>query len=545
MTVRALLFIAIASITFPMHAFGQGSNAALSGTVTDTTSAVIPGVDVTVENRRTGVSSKTISNEAGIYSFPSLQPGLYRIIAELPGFKKLIQNNINLEVAARASINLQLEVGGTETVVEVSTQMDTALALGTSSIGGMITGQKIQELPLPARNALDLVGTQAGIVGDNLAGARIGSLNVTRDGMNVMEQHINQGVNSVITTTTDMIQEVRVVTSPADAEYGRGAGQVQMLTRSGTNEFHGSIFEYHRDTALNANTWFNNQRGIPRNVLIRNQFGGRVGGPIVKNKTFFFFLYDAQREVTKNSVTSNVFTERARLGFFRFYPGVLNANANAAVPTVNVDGTPRRPTTAGGDLQEINLFGKDPNRSAMDSTGAVAAMLKLMPLPNDFRVGDGLNTAGYTWSRDGGERRDQYNIKIDHTFNSTHTANFTFTREHQDRVNGFLATPFPGGPSGFSNNRDYLFNLNVVSTISPRVVNEFRIGGQHAKFWSPAPWDVPENDSQILKANAQRYVIDFITTGTGNVTTGGVTDPITRTMTRKAGFHLFTTCRTV
>src|SRR5262245_58216132 len=137
MIVRSLLLIVIAFVAFPAHAVRQGStNAALSGTVTDTTSAVIPGVDVTVENTRTGVVSKTISNEAGIYSFPSLQPGLYRIITELPGFKKLIRNNVNLEVGARANINLQLEVGGTETVVEVSTQMDTDSALGPSSTGG-------------------------------------------------------------------------------------------------------------------------------------------------------------------------------------------------------------------------------------------------------------------------------------------------------------------------------------------------------------------------------------------------------------------------
>src|SRR5262245_66686787 len=114
----------------------QGGNASISGTVTDATRAVIPGVQISAENTATGVIATTISNEAGIYSFPSLQPGLYRIIAELPGFKKLIQNNINLEVGARANINLQLEVGGTETVVEVSTQMDTDSALGPSSTGG-------------------------------------------------------------------------------------------------------------------------------------------------------------------------------------------------------------------------------------------------------------------------------------------------------------------------------------------------------------------------------------------------------------------------
>jgi hypothetical protein len=291
-------------------AFTQGTNASLSGTVTDPTRAVIPGVHVTAENVRTGVAATALTNEAGVFSFPSIQPGVYRVSGELPGFRKVVYNEVLLEVGARVNLNLQLEVAAAAQTVEVTAAVDTALALGTSSIGGMITGQKVQELPLPARNALDLVQTQAGVVtgesgtSASIAGTRIGSLNVTRDGINVMEQHINQGINSVIYNSVDLVQEVRVITSPADAEYGRGTGQVQILTRSGTNEFHGSVFESHRNTALNANTWFNNLRGNPRNVLIRNQFGGRLGGPIVKNRTFFHFLYDAQREVTKNSQTS-------------------------------------------------------------------------------------------------------------------------------------------------------------------------------------------------------------------------------------------------
>ena len=316
---------------------------------------------MTLENTQTGVASTTITNEAGVYSFPSVQPGLYRVIGELPGFKKLVNNDVRIEVAARISLNLQLEVGAEAVAVEVTASMESAVALGTSSVGGMITGQAVTQLPLPSRNALDLVATQAGIVGENLAGARIGALNITRDGINVMEQHINQGVTSVINTTTDLIEEVRVVTSPADAEFGRGAGQVQMLTRSGTNEFHGSIFESHRNTVLNANTWFNNLRGTPRNVLIRNQFGARLGGPIIKNRTFFHFLYDGQREVTKNSVTSVTFTDQARQGIFRFYENVQNGNANATLPTVNLDGSPR-PPTPGAQLQEVILFGRDPNR---------------------------------------------------------------------------------------------------------------------------------------------------------------------------------------
>jgi len=510
MRLSATFVVLVVAVFTSSFALGQGSNGAISGTVTDQTGAVLPGVSVTLENTQTGVASTTISNEAGVYSFPSVQPGLFRVTGELPGFKKLVNNDVRVEVAARISLNLRLEVGAEATAIEVTASMEMAVALGTSSVGGMITGMAVTQLPLPSRNALDLVATQAGIVGENLAGARIGALNITRDGINVMEQHINQGVTSVINTTTDLIQEVRVVTSPADAEFGRGAGQVQMLTRSGTNEFHGSIFESHRNTVLNANTWFNNLRGTPRNVLIRNQFGARIGGPIIRNRTFFHFLFDGQREVTKNSVTSVTFTDQARQGIFRFYENVQNGNANATLPTVNLDGSPR-PPTPGAQLQEVNLFGRDPNRLTPDRTGAVSAMLKLMPSPNNFRSGDGLNTAGYTWSRAGGTNRDQYNIKIDHTFNSRHTMNGSYTRELTNSVNGFLAAPFPGGPSGKSRNIDYFFSGNLTSTLTPRMVNEFRLGGQHADFLSPAPWDVPENESQILKAGGQRYVIDFVT----------------------------------
>src|SRR5204863_6831327 len=154
-------------------------------------------------------------------------------------------------------------------------------------------------------------------------------------------------------------QEVRFVPSPANAEFGRGSGQVQILTRSGTNEFHGSVFESHRNTVLNANTWFNNLRGDPRNILLRNQFGARLGGPIVKNKTFFHFLYDAQRQVTKNTVTNTVYTDLARQGFYRYYPGARNANYNAGagIRTVDINGNPEQPAAATGGLVSLNVFG--------------------------------------------------------------------------------------------------------------------------------------------------------------------------------------------
>ena len=527
---RLLALFACCALAFGGPSLGaQGTNATLSGTVTDATQAMIPGVSILAVNTGTGVSTTVITNEAGVYGFPSLQPGTYKLTADLPGFKKHAYNDVKLDVGARNVLNFQLEVGGAnDTVVEVTAQMDAALALGTSTVGTVIEGKSITELPLPARDALGLVFTQAGAQGGNFAGSRIGALNITRDGINIMDQHINQGLNpdtatvnsspTVVFNSTDIVQEVRVVTSPADAEFGRGSGQVQILTRSGTNEFHGSVFESHRNTALNANTWFNNLRGDARNFLIRNQFGARLGGPIIKNKTFFHFLYDAQRQVTKNTVTQTVYTDTARRGIFRFFPGARNANYNsgAGLRTVDINGNPERPGAATGVLQELDVFGRDPNRLRADPTGVISNMLKMAPSANNFRVGDGLNTAGYTWSRRATNDRDQLNFKIDHTFSARHSATFSITHEVENNLNGNNAQPFPDSPGGKFANDDYFYTLSFTSTLTPRLVNEFRAGSQRARIKAVGPWDDEAGLKKLPTVNGLPYAVDF----------SNVTDPI-------------------
>lgn len=209
----------------------------------------------------------------------------------------------------------------------------------------------------------------------------------------MQDNRINSGVFTTLFTSVDRIEEVQVVTSPADAEYGRGSGQIILNSRAGTNEFHGSAFEQLRNTSLNANTFFNNLNGLPRNVLIRNQFGARVGGPIRKNQTFFHFLFESSRIRQSSTSTRTVYTEQARRVLFRFFPGAQNANASSATATVDAAGNPLRPAAATGDLQTVSLFGRDPNRLIADPTGTIAKDLALTPLPNVFRTGDGLNTA--------------------------------------------------------------------------------------------------------------------------------------------------------
>src|SRR5213078_2155359 len=166
------------------------------------------------------------------------------------------------------------------------------------------------------------------------------------------------GAYSGTFTSPDLVEEVQVNVTSVDAAVGRGSGQVRLQTRSGTNQFHGAAFYSNQNSKLAANNWFQNLVGTPKNYLNRNQFGGRVGGPIVRNKAFFFFLYEGQRSIMRNVITSQVLTDTARQGIYRYFPGVVNGNAAAAVttgnnptaPVVDRNGNPKKPAAATGDL---------------------------------------------------------------------------------------------------------------------------------------------------------------------------------------------------
>jgi len=455
-----------------MSATAQSTNATVTGTVADSSGAILPGVTVTAQNVQTGVVTTTVTNESGSYGFPSLQPGTYKLSGELPGFQTRIYNDVVLNVAAQIRLNFELSVASVSSAVEVIAASESPMSQVTSTIGGVLNVQRVSDLPITDRNVLNLASTQAGVIGNNFAGNAQLSTATTRDGVNINGTR-NEGVP--IYTSVDLIEEVRVVTSPADAELGRGSGQIQLSTRSGTNQFHGSLFASNRNTALNANTWFNNLRGTPRSVLNRNQFGGRLGGPIVKNKTFFHFLYDGQRQVSTTPVTTTTLTQTARQGIFRFYPGVQNGNANAARPTVDLNGNPVKPSTATGDLQSVSVFGRDPARPVFDSTGIIRSMIDLTPLPNDFRVGDGLNTAGVTWERRAPSDRDQINLRVDQNFNQANRLTLNYTREE---VNGglYAASSLPTVPSGYNLSTNWFLSGTLTSTLTPRMVNQFVAG---------------------------------------------------------------------
>jgi hypothetical protein len=500
----------------PGVAPGQSSNATLGGTVSDATGALIPGVTITATNTATGIVSSVVSNEAGAYNFASLQTGTYRVSAELPGFQTQTYNEVNLGIAQQVRLNFALQVGAVAQAVEVTVAADTLIATTSASVGTVLAEQRVRDLPLRGRDVLDLLRATSGagpMVATTradeakqgyFAGGRLSAVNTTRDGFVVSDGRYDHGAFSATYVSPDLVEEVRVITAPVDAEAGRGAGQVQMVTRSGTNQFRGSIFWTNRNSALDASNWFNNFNRVTKDYENRNQFGGRIGGPIIRNKTFFFFLVEEQRYINKQTFVGNVLTGPARQGIFRFYPGADNANATAIRPTVDFNGNPVRPANATGDLQQFTVFNRDPFRPGFDPSGFIQnTLLARMPMPNDYTIGDGLNTAGIRFLRrvsgldqpDGNEtdrtNRDQFNARIDHQFNVNQKASVVYTWErdiNNSAQSGIMQ--WPGGYNGASHRYPRVLNGSLVSTLSPSVVNEFRAGYMRTKQYSWVPFYV-------------------------------------------------------
>jgi hypothetical protein len=476
-------------VLFAGFGLAQTFNSSLGGTVTDSSGAAVPKAVVIATGIETGVINKATTNGSGVYEFPSLQEGNYRVSTEMAGFKQFVYQKVVLDVGAQVRLNFALEVGAATTTVEVVAAGESPLLATSAVVGGIVTGDQILHLPLIDQNAANLALTQAQFAGGigtgvSVAGGSTMTLATTVNGISVSNNRLDRAgglLSFQLTQTVDMVEEVKVTSSPADAESGRSLGQVSMIVRSGTNTFHGSAVDGLRNTDLDANTFWNNfsQPYIPRQTLIRNQFAVRIGGPIRKNKTFFFVLYDGNRQRTSATATNTVLTASARAGNYRFFPGAINSNYSATSnPVVDANGNPVTPATATGPLQTISVFGKDPNRPVADPTGIVQKIIGETPLPNNFTIGDGLNTAGYNWAIPSYNDLDQFTFKVDHYINQNNHLSIVVTHEHQYYTS--TASVYPTLPvSGDNQDHSWFTSVNLDSTIRPSLLNQFKIGLQH------------------------------------------------------------------
>lgn len=580
---RRLLTLAatIVALTFlPAYIVAQSSNATVSGFVQDSSQAFIPGVTVTATNTQTGVVSTVITNESGTYSFLSLLPGTYKLTAELPGFKTQVINDVRLGQSAAARYNFTLQVGAAAESVEVTAQATALIAESSPTIGQVLSEKAVRDLPLVSNNVLDLMQTMAGVRGATLgegttfAGVSTSMVNTVRDGLSVQDGRYANGVGSTTQVHPDMVGEFRVILSPVDAELGRGNGQVQILTRSGTNAFHGSALWNNRNSKLDANTWQNNRQIVngvwspaPPTWINRNQLTGSLGGPIIKNKTFFFTLWDQQFERQRLTARPVVLTDCARIGIFRYWEGWANGNTqqvtaptggNPTIASVDSFGNPLRPATNPngqpytGQLRYTSVFGPlasnptrpdcsdavlasgaapwDANRNKMDPMGISQKYLTLMPHANRFDGGDGLNTAVNQWTYRGHNAanfglatgtstdtdRRQINTKVDHNFNSRNKVAFNYSYEWVDgEYYQAVTSAWPGGFPSEVIRRPKVLTVNFTSTLTSSLLNEARFGyraNQHV-IW--APWEVTdpqkaEVPKSLLQQGGQSLPIAYI-----------------------------------
>jgi len=569
-------------------AYSQAGNASLGGFVQDATQAVIPGVSITATNTQTGVVSKTITNETGTYTILSLLPGVYKLSAELPGFRTQTYNNIQLGTGASARYNFTLQVGAVSQGIEVTAESIGVIADSSATIGQVLPQNQVRDLPQIGNNVLDLMRVMGGIRGGagseatTFAGISAGMVNTTRDGMSVQDGRYLNGVFGTTVINPEMVGEMRVILTPVDAEMGRGNGQIQIATRSGTNRYTGSAVWTVQNSALDANLWDNNNdvvKGVwtptQPNWFNKQEYTVSYGGPIVRNKTFFFALWEQRIENQRSTQRPVVLTDCARNGIFRYYDGWVNGNtdtttsttgANPIRPVVDSFGNPLAPPTAPngnpftGALRYFSVFGKlasnptkpdcsdatlvggswDPLRTAPDTSGLIRKYLDAMPHANRFDGGDGLNTAVNQWVRGGRSSgslaigagtdvdtdRKQINTKIDHNFNSSNKAAFNYSYEWTDA--DYALSAWPKGYPGYTSRRPVVLTSSFTSTLSSTLLNEARFGFRRNKLVIYPAWERPDNEEaskagkDILINSTQAgkpvYPIAFVPATVGGMT---------------------------
>lgn len=461
-------------------ALAQGTTSQIVGSVQDQNGAVVSGASVTVKNTATGTQFKVNSSGSGAYVVPSLGSGFYTVTVEAAGFKKAVIQDVKLDVGVPATVNITLEVGAASESVVIQGGGE-VLQTQSASISTTITGRQITETPLTSRDALDLVlllpgtNTPGRPRTSTINGLPKGALNITMDGVNVQDNILksSDGFFTYVRPRLDAVDEVTVSTATPGAESaGEGAVQIKFVTRGGSNNFTGSLYEYHRNPALNANYWFNNRdltpkpgyTTAPRDVIILNQFGGRLGGPIRipklfdgRDKAFFFVNYEEYRIPEQTTRQRTILSEQARSGVFRYGTNTTGVNLYTLAAANGQTSTPD-PTIA-KLLQDI--------RDSTKSTGAVQSLAD----PNVER---------FTFTNQGGQTRYFPTVRLDFNLTSKHKLENIWNYQLFTGLVDFLNSTDPSFPNfpnqGYQGSNRFSNTTALRSTLTPTIVNEARFG---------------------------------------------------------------------
>lgn len=490
MTCRLLALPAVALLTCAL-ALTQGTTSTATGVVTDPTGAVIPGATVVLTNQGTNQARTVHTTSAGVYVFDAIAVGTYTVAVTMTGFRPFVSRGNIVTIGQPATVNVRLQVGTSTQEVSVNASAELVQTSTAGNFGNIVNQRAIQQLPIVdtrGRNPLDLDLFQPGVTnggntggGINVNGSRDRAWNFTLDGIGINEASAPGSNYSPVNTNPDSIGEFRVITGNFTAQYGSvSGGQVAMVTRQGTNHFHGEGFEFYQTPGLNANNYFNNLDGLGRSDFVQNIYGFSVGGPIYKNKTFFFTDVQLLHAHESESETSPVFTSQARSGIFRYVSGGQNAPAGPG-GSVNPDGS----VAAGVNVKSYNIAASNPGALPLDPT--IQKTLALTPLPNDFTTtGDGLNIAGFTWTPKETQSNAEWTLRLDHIISPRNAVFLRWYQSHEntiaDIVNGGLP-PFPNSPNVVNTYREpKSLALGWTSSLTPAITNQLVLGYTHYIF---------------------------------------------------------------
>ena len=478
------------SAAFVIPSFGQSTSGRIVGRVADPSGAVLGGVSVTLTNQATAASRQTQTSDSGDYSFIEVVPGTYRAEFEHPGFKKNVQINVIVDVNQVVTLNSVLQIGEVQDVVQVTSeapQVDTT----STQLGAVINDRSVNELPLNARNTYQFLQLQPGVQAQlgssgslffgsddagsvSVNGGRTRANNFSVNGGDANDQFVN---TPTVQPTPDSVEEFRIITNSFDAEYGRNSGSVvNVITKSGTNALHGNVYDYFRNTVLNAQGYFNTIK--PQ--FNQNQFGGTLGGPIKKDRTFFFVSYEGRRiRQGDPGDLLNVLSTPERGGDFSDTGGPFSGTINDQLVADVLNGRPGC-SAAIAAIPGSTAPAAGVDWSAVFPTQAIptvcqdpvaVSLLRFVPTAN---VGTNQNQSVPV----GSDNENQFTVRLDHKINDKQNLSVYYYYTDIARFSPYNTFEEAGANvPGFGNSDDFRFqqwNLSHTWTISNSVVNEAR-----------------------------------------------------------------------
>lgn len=517
---RSVLVAIVAVLLCAVTATAQNQTG-ITGVVSDQSGAVVPGATVTLLDTKTGKEQTVTTDDDGGYRFNNVEPAAgYRLTVTRQGFQTYVLNGISVTVGATNTQHIQLSAGDVSARVEVAaTSEGVTLNTTDASVGNVITSRQLRELPVQIRSSpAALLGLQPGVIGNNVGTGttnRVGSVtgsradqgNITVDGIDANDQTTGQAFLTVGNAPIDSIQEFRGTVAGLNASEGRSSGgQVQLVTNSGTNKFHGNLREYYRSEKFSANSFFNNRQGtdpitglakVPRPKLRRHQYGGSIGGPLPmfgfgendgpifrsgKDKLFFFFDNERRQDRSQSTLTRTVPLDTWRSGQVG-YIRATNAQTGVACPS---NARANDPATSGciGYLTPTDVAALDPLHVGVNQ-GLLNLYNSRFPHANDLTLGNGINTGGFRWNAPVVRDDNIYTTRFDVVPTDRQRAFVRFTITRRDSTNDFQFVPGDEDAVSFQD-RSYSVAFGHTWIISSNLTNSLTLGvSKQENFFSP------------------------------------------------------------